>query len=956
MPLINSSIPNLIQGVSQQPDSVRFDGQCEEQINAVGSLTEGLMKRPPTEFISNIFSSEIPENAFVGFMERDDDEAYVVVIQTGELKIFHALSGTPATVDGLTSKTLLQTDYLYSTSPKTSIKMLTIGDTTYLLNKDVTTDMDDIKISEKLGSGKSSTGHRRAIVFVKQGAYKSDYTIKIFNSNNAAVIDHTYTSGPSRNSAGDPQDINATTAYIRDGIFNVFSSTERTTYEVAKLGENAIILTVPEDGSISVSDGVGDTGLGLVFREVTKITDLPTFCVEGFKVKVQGDEESDADDYYVKFRATVGDNDTSEYTAEIEGKGTWVETVGPEEYVAIDGDTMPQVLTLTDFSPVTKLATFTLNNMLFDEKRCGDSNSNPSPSFIGNQLDNIFLYKNRLGFLHGQNLIMTAAGLGNLSDNGTQQYNFFRNTVTTLLDGDLIDLQVSSEKVTFLKHAIQFQSDLVIFSDNGQFVLKGGDLLTPRTVSITRATTYETDNSVPPIGVGQYIYFPFERGVNTGVKEFMVNADSDVYLAEEITSHVPAYIPDNIISMTASETNNIIALTNGKTAPTASATPDVEVVATEQGYNYAGLRSSSSDGQQWISDDLLIHYNANTSSTGTPITTINSLPYVRNMEDPTNTTYIASPYRTTSQTASPLDNINGTTITGTPPLAPKLGTYVPTEGVTYNGVVQTPSGKGVFDLGKTSSSDPDDSVLAGFADRDTTVLQQVQKSLFEGTINNHTQDTYAIEIGLVKPKADPSFASTNDPILWGVNLTCPSAEVVLGGGTLGYQMMNTPAVVGGLALKLQNMGNQNATTAVVINGTQTTDSTELTPHSAGRYNTGGATIPSYHLVLNMSPSKIELKSVDQFGTVTTVWTLNDSNTTYPTLKTFAGNTGGFENFGFAINSSLFVPPASSMNEHMWGNIAARRGVYPYMFRVYNKNLSSAEISYNGLNNNFRLNA
>ena len=228
--------------------------------------------------------------------------------------------------------------------------------------------------------------------------------------------------------------------------------------------------------------------------------------------------------------------------------------------------------------------------------------------------------------------------------------------------------------------------------------------------------------------------------------------------------------------------------------------------------------------------------------------------------------------------------------------------------------------------------------------------------MFEGTINNHTQDTYAIEIGLgIKPKADPSFASTNDPILWGVNLTCPSAEVVLGGGTLGYQMMNTPAVVGGLALKLQNMGNQNATTAVVINGTQTTDSTELTPHSAGRYNTGGATIPSYHLVLNMSPSKIELKSVDQFGTVTTVWTLNDSNTTYPTLKTFAGNTGGFENFGFAINSSLFVPPASSMNEHMWGNIAARRGVYPYMFRVYNKNLSSAEISYNGLNNNFRLN-
>ncbi len=44
MPLINTSLPNLIQGVSQQPDAVRYDGQCEEQENALSSVVDGLQK------------------------------------------------------------------------------------------------------------------------------------------------------------------------------------------------------------------------------------------------------------------------------------------------------------------------------------------------------------------------------------------------------------------------------------------------------------------------------------------------------------------------------------------------------------------------------------------------------------------------------------------------------------------------------------------------------------------------------------------------------------------------------------------------------------------------------------------------------------------------------------------------------------------------------------------------
>lgn len=47
MPLVNKAISNLINGVSQQPETLRLPSQCEAQINGFSSVVEGLKKRPP---------------------------------------------------------------------------------------------------------------------------------------------------------------------------------------------------------------------------------------------------------------------------------------------------------------------------------------------------------------------------------------------------------------------------------------------------------------------------------------------------------------------------------------------------------------------------------------------------------------------------------------------------------------------------------------------------------------------------------------------------------------------------------------------------------------------------------------------------------------------------------------------------------------------------------------------
>ena len=102
MPLINTSVTNLIQGVSQQPDAVRFSGQCEVQENALGSVVDGLQKRPATQHVATLLANAaLDANAKVHFIERDNDERYAIVIKGDTKKTITAYNldtGTKSTI------------------------------------------------------------------------------------------------------------------------------------------------------------------------------------------------------------------------------------------------------------------------------------------------------------------------------------------------------------------------------------------------------------------------------------------------------------------------------------------------------------------------------------------------------------------------------------------------------------------------------------------------------------------------------------------------------------------------------------------------------------------------------------------------------------------------------------------------------------------------------------------
>ena len=80
MPLISGTIPSIINGVSQQPATLRMPTQGEVQENGFSHITRGLEKRPCTEHVSNVgVNSTNANDVYIHTIRRSEDEAYAFI-------------------------------------------------------------------------------------------------------------------------------------------------------------------------------------------------------------------------------------------------------------------------------------------------------------------------------------------------------------------------------------------------------------------------------------------------------------------------------------------------------------------------------------------------------------------------------------------------------------------------------------------------------------------------------------------------------------------------------------------------------------------------------------------------------------------------------------------------------------------------------------------------------------
>jgi hypothetical protein len=515
MALVSKTIPNLVQGVSQQPEVLRLSSQFSTQLNGFSSVVEGLKKRPPTNHIKKISTTALT-NAYVHTINRDLTERYIVVISNGSIRVFDT-SGTEKTVVSQAGATA----YLTSANPKIDISCTSVADFTFVLNKTITATMSATTSPAKI---------QQAVYTCTQAINGIKYSITIDGTTHNTTL---ASSGV------------VTTEQVRDNLRNSIGSPAGFTF--ANIGNSSFsIIKSAGTLNVSASDSYGDEASQVIKDTVTNFSDLPLPAINNMVVEVTGDATNKFDNYYVKFIESSG------------GDGVWEETVAPNTVIEIDETKMPHVLIRTadgnfrftqcDDSQYTISGT-TYDVPAYGNRVAGDTTSAPNPSFIGRKINEIFFHRNRLGFLSDENIVMSRSG---------EFFDFFPETVTQVLDTDPIDVASTHSKVSILRHAISFDEELLLLSDQTQFILTGANVLTPANVAINVTTEFENDRNIKPINAGSNVIFGFPKGNYVGFREYFISSDTDVKQAEDITANVPKFIPKNVFKITTATNENIV--------------------------------------------------------------------------------------------------------------------------------------------------------------------------------------------------------------------------------------------------------------------------------------------------------------------------------------------------------------------------------------------------------------
>jgi hypothetical protein len=591
--LIRTSVPNLISGVSQQADAFKLSSQASEQINAISSVVHGLVKRPGTDWIRNLDYGANVVPVSYHWINRGNGERYIAVLLNNTstsaktMRIFD-LAGNEQTFYEYTAGSTL-TNY-FSGATANSVKSLTIADYTFFVNSNKVV-AKSADLTPRAFSG--STQVYQGMIVVKQGyagrdrnnpSGKITWNYKIVSK--AGVTFATGTGNSGTGHVSDPSggtdgfdafkatDGGNTPVAIAKALVAGLSVTAGTAfatgnYRIFSEGSNVYIQHESVDFDIVTDDGYGQTLFYAIKDEVQNFSDLPSIAPHKFITKIAGLPEDTGDEYYVSHNSAVksvyspsGSSDTSTPKGVLGiSDGVWEEVVAPGIQYKFDTATMPHALVKIAsgkflFTPLngdnaqSYGGTAYTSSQAWANRVAGDEDSNPFPSFINKKITNLFFYKNRLGLLSGENVILSESG---------EFFNFFRTTLTQLLDTDVIDVTSSTTEVGTLYHAVPFYDRLVLFADKVQFSLQSDGELTPKNVSLQQTTSFDLNSNCAPKAVGTKIVFAFDRsGSYTGIQEYFINPDTALLDGVDITSNLTTYLAGSATSIAGSETDNMV--------------------------------------------------------------------------------------------------------------------------------------------------------------------------------------------------------------------------------------------------------------------------------------------------------------------------------------------------------------------------------------------------------------
>lgn len=522
MAYVTTSYGRPIQGVSQQPDRIRLEGQCTLQENFIPDVVKGLTKRPATYFVGKIADKAVSSMAKFHSYDRGDESYFMFIEpQSTSISVFNA-KGEQQVVNG-------DVAYISCAEPSKQLDMRTIGDFTFITNKTVPVKMTSDKSPEQ-----STTG----IVYCQYASYGKEYkvmagdsTLATFKTPDGSDPSHIYEVATDNVARKLYQQIHGDPAASPPTPANP-------DYD-AEIHNNVIYITKRDGGDFKLSTSDSQKGEDLIAAKgsVKSVNQLPPIAPDGFVLRITGEGKSTKDDYWLK---AVVSNDS---------KVRWVETVQPGILIAFDADTMPHVLVRESISG--GVATFTLKKADWDTRQVGGEDSNPLPSFIDEAnptpIQATGVFQNRLFFLSGEAWVASRSNLF---------FNFWRESTQAEVDTDPIDGYADTDRVNNLYQYQILNGSLAIFADQAQFIIDGSKPVTKANLTLQQVTAYPNNVHVQPQAGGENIFFAYDASGYTGIRELFTDNYTDTKKAYPITDYVSKYLSGQCIQLLASANFN----------------------------------------------------------------------------------------------------------------------------------------------------------------------------------------------------------------------------------------------------------------------------------------------------------------------------------------------------------------------------------------------------------------
>lgn len=520
---VGGTISNLINGVSQQPSNIRFANQADECVNQMPTLQEQLARRNPIELLFNLVDLVIDEDSSVHCYRRDDTEAYAIVLNGDAIQVYSLEDGSEKTV---TMSQPMGDTYHESADALGNFYCYTYKDVTFIVNRAITCAM-----TASLATSRTPEG----LIKVKDVAdgYTYDITIKVGSGGAQSITTVTASSDTVNSIATDIKNaidtlaISGVTTAVYGNVVHVKHNT------------NTILL--------EAKDNRAGSALMAFTSQVQRVSDLPLYAPDGYKVKVVGassiqnsQDQNTADDVWYEFNVDG---------ASAFASGVWVESLQGGIKYEFDAKTMPHILTRESNG------TFTYEQIDWVDRMVGDEVTNPTPLFIGETIHSCYLASNRFG--------LNFSGYSMLSRVDEPNYfNFWKTTVLTSLDTDPVIMPVPSPQVNKVFWATQWNGELMLFGDNLDAAVSWQSALAPNKILIDTPTSYGISPKVAPFISGTTLFFPKNRGEYSVLYEYQLDPVTSLKKAENRTEYVGSYIPKDVIQLDGLEQDFIMMLTD----------------------------------------------------------------------------------------------------------------------------------------------------------------------------------------------------------------------------------------------------------------------------------------------------------------------------------------------------------------------------------------------------------